>query len=158
MITANNAIIRTVTIEHIALWSRELDTLKDFYSQYFGFVAGEKYVNPKNGFSSYFLYSSDEGQPTGGRSSRARLELMHREVLSTEHNNKPQAYKQRDQDQHLGLAHIAFSLGSKEAVDKLTKQLKYDGYKIISAARTTGDGYYESCALDPENNRIEITI
>ncbi len=31
-----------------------------------------------------------------------------------------------------------------------------DGYKIASQPRTTGDGYYESCVLDPENNRIEI--
>lgn len=27
----------------------------------------------------------------------------------------------------------------------------------ISGPRTTGDGYYESCILDPEGNQIEIT-
>lgn len=28
---------------------------------------------------------------------------------------------------------------------------------LIRAIRVTGDGYYESCILDPEGNRIEIT-
>ena len=32
-----------------------------------------------------------------------------------------------------------------------------DGYPVISGPRVTGDGYYESCILDPEGNRIEIT-
>ncbi len=55
-----------------------------------------------------------------------------------------------------GYIHVAFSAGSKNNVDELTKQLETDGYKIASQPRTTGDGYYESCVLDPENNRIEI--
>ncbi len=32
------------------------------------------------------------------------------------------------------------------------------GYAVISGPRTTGDGYYESCILDLENNQIEITV
>lgn len=31
-------------------------------------------------------------------------------------------------------------------------------YDVISGPRTTGDGYYESCILDFENNQIEITV
>ena len=54
-----------------------------------------------------------------------------------------------------GYIHVAFSVGSKEIVEKLTKQLETDGYKIINQPRTTGDGYYESCILDPESNQIE---
>ena len=49
-------------------------------------------------------------------------------------------------------------LGSKEKVDKLTAQLKADGYEVISGPRTTGDGYYESCIVVIEENQIEITI
>jgi len=56
-----------------------------------------------------------------------------------------------------GLAHLSFSLGSKEAVDQLTQRLKNDGYEVISGPRTTGDGYYEICFLDFENNQIEIS-
>ncbi len=57
-----------------------------------------------------------------------------------------------------GFIHIAFSVGSKEKVDKLTEQLKQDGYKVISGPRTTGDGYYESCIIGIEGNQIEITV
>jgi lactoylglutathione lyase len=57
-----------------------------------------------------------------------------------------------------GYIHIAFSLGSKEAVDKLTERIKNDGYNVISGPRTTGDGYYESCIIDIEENQIEITV
>ena len=57
-----------------------------------------------------------------------------------------------------GFVHIAFSVGSKEKVDNLTKRLKSDGYEVISGPRTTGDGYYESCILGIEGNQIEITV
>ncbi len=42
-------------------------------------------------------------------------------------------------------------------MDRITERIKNEGYKVISAPRTTGDGYYESCILDPEGNQIEIT-
>ena len=53
--------------------------------------------------------------------------------------------------------HVVFSVGSKEKVNELTAQLKNDGYEVIINPRTTGDGYYESCILDFEDNQIEIT-
>jgi len=53
--------------------------------------------------------------------------------------------------------HLSFSLGSKDAVDRLTERLKHDGYAVISGPRTTGDGYYESCVLAFEGNQIELT-
>lgn len=55
-----------------------------------------------------------------------------------------------------GYIHLAFSVGSKEEVRNLTNRLSCDGYEVISEPRTTGDGYYESCVLDPEGNLIEI--
>ena len=42
-------------------------------------------------------------------------------------------------------------------MDKITEKIKNGGYEVISDPRTTGDGYYESCILDPEGNQIEIT-
>ena len=42
--------------------------------------------------------------------------------------------------------------------DELIKQMKQDGYEVISGPRTTGDGYYESCIIGVEGNQIEITI
>lgn len=60
--------------------------------------------------------------------------------------------------EYLGLIHFAISVGSKDKVDELTRSLQNDGYQVLGQPRTTGDGYYESIVLDPENNRVEITI
>jgi lactoylglutathione lyase len=60
--------------------------------------------------------------------------------------------------QFTGYIHIAISTGSRERVDQLTARLKADGYKIMDGPRHTGDRYYESVVLDPDGNRIEITV
>ena len=60
--------------------------------------------------------------------------------------------------QHLGFTHLSFSVGSKEEVDRLTQQMSSEGIPVVGQPRTTGDGYYESVVLDPEGNRIEITV
>ncbi|HEU5291588.1 MAG TPA: VOC family protein [Cyclobacteriaceae bacterium] len=127
-------------IEHIALWTRNLEKMKSFYEQYFHARAGEKYVNPKKQFESYFL-SFESG---------ARLELMQ---IASVPDSTNDIYKQ-----FTGFIHFAISTGSKERVDSLTLQLKDDGFQILDGPRTTGDGYYESVVLDPEGNRVEITI
>ncbi len=57
-----------------------------------------------------------------------------------------------------GYAHIAFSVGSKEAVDEMTEKMRNAGYEVVSGPRTTGDGYYESCIVVIEGNQIEITV
>ena len=124
-------------IEHIALWVRDLEKMKEFYSLYFKVEVSEKYFNPHKKFSSYFLSFKDG----------ARLELM----------NKPDL-ESSIQPMSSGWAHIAMSVGSKEAVDSLTEKLRSEGYTIAGEPRTTGDGYYESIILDPEGNQIEITV
>ena len=70
--------------------------------------------------------------------------------------NKPDMEDVKKTLNRTGLIHIAFSVGSKEKVDELTLLLKNDGFSVISGPRVTGDGHYESCVLDPENNQIEI--
>ena len=120
----------------MAIWVSDLERMRSFYEQYFKARSHEKYVNPGKGFSSYFLSFS-----TG-----ARLELMHRDDI----DSKPL--------EHLGFAHLALALGSKTKVDALTDTLKADGYEIVGAPRTTGDGYYESVIKDPEGNLIELTV
>ena len=126
-------------IEHLAIWVTDLEAVKNFYRKYFRAEAGEKYINPVKKFESYFLVF-DEG---------TRLELMHMPEIP------PRDTQYREM---LGLTHIAMSVGSKEKVDTLTELLRHDGFKIIGEPRTTGDGYYESIVLDPEGNRVEITI
>jgi lactoylglutathione lyase len=126
-------------IEHIAIWTRDLEMMRTFYETYFRARAGEKYTNTKKHFESYFL-SFDGG---------CRLELMQMPGIPANEND---VYKQFS-----GLIHFAISIGSKQAVDSLTEQLRRDGYEVVGEPRTTGDGYYESVVLDPEGNRIEIT-
>lgn len=124
-------------IEHIGLWTKDIEKMRIFYETYFNATSSKKYTNEKNRFSSYFLTFE-----TGGR-----LELMQREDI----------VKQVEQEM-IGFAHLALSLGNKKNVDALTKKLSNDGYLLLSPCRTTGDGYYESVIADPEGNRIELTI
>ena len=64
----------------------------------------------------------------------------------------------KSEDDYIGLAHLAISVGSKSEVISLTERLRKDGYKVLSEPRTTGDGYFESVIADPDGNKIEITI
>ena len=57
-----------------------------------------------------------------------------------------------------GYNHIAISTGSIGKVDEITQKLKNDGYILLNAPRTTGDGYYESVFKDPDGNKLEITV
>lgn len=125
-------------IEHIAVYVEDLEGARAFFERYFGAVSNAGYHNPKTDFRSYFL--SFEGG--------SRLELMTRPELEAG-GNAP--YR-------CGYAHLAFRVGSPEAVDRLTRQLREDGYCVISGPRTTGDGYYESCVAGFEGNLIEVTV
>ncbi len=127
-------------IEHIAIWTHDLERLRQFYETYFEAQSNAKYVNPRKQFESYFLTFANG----------ARLELMQMPTVPPSKNDREQ--------QFTGYIHLAFSVGSREAVDALTARLRDDGYRILDGPRTTGDGYYESVALDPDGNRIELTV
>ena len=124
-------------IEHIAMYVKDLEAARDFFVTYFRAIPNEGYHNQRTGFRSYFL----------GFEDGARLEIMTRPRMED-------APKPLDRT---GFSHMAFSVGSKEAVDELTERLKKDGYHVVSGPRTTGDGYYESCVVALEDNQIEIT-
>lgn len=127
-----------MNIEHVAMYVNDLERAKDFFVRYFGAAANDGYHNQMTDFRSYFL-SFDDG---------ARLELMHKPDMADV--QKPLA--------RTGYAHIAFRLGSREAVDSLSEAMRADGYEVISGPRVTGDGYYESCVVDFEGNQIELTV
>jgi lactoylglutathione lyase len=122
------------------MWVKDLEKQKSFYEKYFRAKAGDKYTNPQKGFQSYFLSFQ------GG----ARLELMQKSQIPANANDAVA--------QNIGLIHFAISVGSKQNVDQLTDILRESGFTVLDGPRTTGDGYYESVVLDPESNRIEITI
>ncbi|APX72760.1 VOC family protein [Companilactobacillus allii] len=125
-------------IEHVGLFVKDLEKTVKFYEKYFDAKSSNKYHNPVSTFSSVFLTFPDG----------PRLEVGTREDLNTEIlDGFP-----------LGYMHIAVSLGSREAVDALSKRIESDGFKHLSGPRVTGDGYYESVVCDPEGNQIELTV
>ena len=130
-------------LEHIAIWTRRLKELRAFYERYFGAVANEKYRSDKGArgiFESYFL-SFDSG---------ARLELMRLDCIPPGDS--------ADGFESTGLTHLALSTDTADSLDRLYRRLKQDGVRIVGEPRTTGDGYYEACVLDPDGNRVEITV
>lgn len=124
-------------IEHAAIWVKDLEAMKAFYETYFNGKANSKYHNQAKEFESYFI-TFDEG---------ARLEIM-----------RKAGTVRPGEDKRTGWAHLAFSLGSRQAVDEMTARLQKDGYHLADGPRVTGDGYYESVFKDPEGNLIELTV
>ena len=127
-------------IEHVAIWTKDVERLRAFYEDYFEAVPGPKYVNPGKLSESYFMSFS----------SGARLELMGMASIP-ESPDSPGA-------QSVGYIHMAISTGSEQRVDSLTARLEADGYRVVDGPRRTGDGYYESVVLDPDGNRVEVTV
>lgn len=125
-------------IEHIALYVNDLEGAKSFFETYLCAVSNAGYHNTKTDFRSYFLTFSDG----------SRLEIM----------TKPDLTDSGNLLDRFGYSHIAFSVGSREAVEELTARLNAGGYPTLSGPRVTGDGYYESCILGFEGNIIEITV
>lgn len=130
-----------MTLEHVAIWTNQIEQLRNYYQTYFGGVSNEKYTNEAKGFCSYFL--SFEGG--------ARLELMSMRDVPNNLNDTVNA-------QHLGIIHLAFGVNSIDEVDRKARELASAGYSILSGPRYTGDGYYEFETLDPDDNRIEVTF
>ena len=119
-------------LEHVAIWTYQLEALKGYYERYFGAVANEKYLSKKEfsgTFESYFL-SFDSG---------ARLELM--ALTGIAQGNNANGFEST------GLTHIAFSVETADDLNKLYERLKGDGVTIVGEPRMTGDG-----------NRVEITV
>ena len=114
-------------LHHLALWSRRIELLRDFYTTYFDGRAGEKLREPRQGFRVLFRH------------------LRRRRIVTAP-----------DAAQHLGLAHFAFGCESRAEVDRLTERLRADGHPVLSEPRITGDGYYESAVGDPDGNLVEL--
>ena len=123
-------------IDHIAIYTNNLERLKDFYITYFSGTANDRYHNERTGMETYFI--SFEGG--------CRLEIM----------TRPEVFSSDKKPFQAGLTHFSFCAGSREKVDELTNRLTSEGHQLKSAPRVTGDGYYESCVFDPDGNEVEI--
>ncbi|MBX9783518.1 MAG: VOC family protein [Chitinophagaceae bacterium] len=121
-----------MTLEHAAIWTDDVERLKEFYMKYFGAAPNNKYINPAKEFESYFLSFK----------SGARLEIMKMKGV-------PDNLNDTVHQQHKGIIHLVFGVDSVQEVDAKAKQMKADGFPILSGPKKTGDGYYEFETPDP---------
>lgn len=123
-------------IAHIALWTRQLEQQARFWVSFFEGEINEKYCSQTNlGFGSYFVKIGDD----------IAIELM----------TKPGLSELKPDNNHTGWVHLAISVDGAQRVDALAKRAEAQGI-LVSAPRTTGDGYYEAVIKDPDGNLIEI--
>jgi lactoylglutathione lyase len=127
-------------IDHVGLWTNHLEPMKAFYEKYFQAITSSKYQNTAKKFESYFLTFA----------SGARLELMSFIDTPAADHAHGELLK--------GYAHVAYACGSERGVTELTERIHQDGYRLVESPRHTGDGYFESVILDPDGNRIELTV
>lgn len=130
-------------LEHIALWTKNIEELRDFYIRYFDAVSNEKYCSTHDfnqQFESYFL--SFDGD--------CRLELM--QMASIPDGDSA------DGRETIGMTHFSFALDSREALEVLATRLEGDGHRLVGKPKMTGDGFYEACVLDPDGNRVEFAV
>lgn len=125
-------------IEHIALATDDLERLCDFYRQ-LGAVAARASTDPDTGLRSSVLDFYG-----------IRLEVIERrasgEVLASTETSP-------------GLLHLGFALQSADAVDELTAVLAAAGHRVLEPPHRIGElGHYGSVVLDPDGNRLKLTV
>jgi lactoylglutathione lyase len=125
-------------IEYIALATTDLDRMRAFYVRLGGLAS---------------LTSTDPG--AGVRSCALdfcgiRLELVE-QLRSTNGATKAE----RSQV----LMHLGFVLDSADSVDHLTRAIATAGHRVLEPPHRTGElGRYESVVLDPDGNRVKLTV
>ncbi len=123
-------------VAHMALWTKQLEAQARFWVDFFEGSINEKYCSKTNpGFESYFVTMGEN----------VAIELM----------TKPGLAAYTPDNNTCGWAHLAIAVGEKAKVDALAQKAQAQGI-LVSAPRTTGDGYYEAVIKDPDGNFIEI--
>jgi len=128
-----------MNIDHVAIWTPNLEKLKEYYVKYFGGKLSTKYLNKETHFESYFITFQ----------SGTRLELMQKPGI-------PPNLSDPIDKQYQGIIHLSFDVETMAKVDEKLEELKKNGFRILKGPRKTGDGYYEFETLDPDNNRLEV--
>ena len=101
-------------IEHVAIWTTDLERLREFYECYFGAVAGSRYENPRKQFRILF--------PGIRRWCTVGVDAVHLWWFTA----GPAGVAG-------GFAHLAVALGLRAAVDNLTAKLREDGHPVLDA-------------------------
>ena len=128
-----------MTLDHVAIWTNQIEKLKEYYVKYFDGSSNGKYLNRERNFESYFISFG----------SGSRIELMQMPGV-------PQNLNDKIGSQHQGIIHLSFAVETMDLVDAKMKELSAAGFRILRGPRKTGDGYYEFETLDPDDNRIEV--
>jgi lactoylglutathione lyase len=125
-------------IEHIALATNDLERLRDFYEQ-LGAMASPPCADPETGVRSCVLDFCC-----------VRLELFERPASREGADHVTRAPR---------LVHLGFALGSADAVDELSRVMDRAGHRVLEPPRrSAGLGRYESVVLDPDGNRLKLTV
>jgi lactoylglutathione lyase len=123
-------------IEHIALATTDVERLCGFYQQ-LGAMASPVFTDPGTGLRSCVLDFCGVG-----------LELFER----------PGSRDGAAGDAP-GLVHIGFAFGSADAVDELSRVIAAAGHRVLERPHRAGElGRYESVVLDPDGNRLKLTV
>jgi lactoylglutathione lyase len=58
-----------------------------------------------------------------------------------------------------GLVYLSFGLGTADAVDEHSGAIAAAGYRVLEPPQRTCEvGCYESVVLDPDGNRVKLTV
>ena len=125
-------------IDHIALATDDLEGLCDFYLQPGGLPRRLERI-PIRGVDSCVLDFCG-----------VRLEFVERPSSGEGADGRRKSS---------GAVHLGFALGSADAVDDLTGVIAAAGYRVLESPQRTGElGCYESVVLDPDGNRLKLTV
>lgn len=125
-------------IDHIALATDDLECLRDFYRS-LGAVASRTSTDPDTGVRSCAMDFCG-----------VRLELFERPSSCGSATGSGQAPV---------LLHVGFALGSADAVDDVTGVIAAAGHRVLEPPQRAGEpGSYESVVLDPDGNRLKLTV
>lgn len=120
-------------IAHVGLWTRDLNEAAAFWRRIFDASIGECYQSKRRpGFVSRFVSLPE---------SRTTIELMTGPWIAD-----------RSALEQVGWDHLAISLGDDATVDALAERCAAEGL-LVSAPRTTGDGFYEAVIATPDRIR-----
>jgi catechol 2,3-dioxygenase-like lactoylglutathione lyase family enzyme len=125
-------------IEHIALATNHLESLCAFYRQ-LGGVALPLSPNPGDGLRGCVLDFCG-----------VRLEVFER----------PRSRRAAAGDgRSPRLLHLGFALGSADTVDELSRVLAAAGHRVLEPPHRASElGRYESVVLDPDGNRLKLSV
>ena len=125
-------------LAQIALATNDVEGLRDFY-RLLGGVASPLCIDRESGLRSCLLDFCG-----------VRLELLER----------PDRGEGAAVDgQSSVLVYLSFALGTADAVDELSGVIAAAGYRVLEPPqRTCEAGCYESVVLDPDGNRLKLTV